>query len=117
MLYTEDEMNELILCWKILMLLRIESLLKIKIEILYAEFGDVEFLNKFTNSKKGVRQLRIFSHANLFNRKDKRVVDKGPDAILNGGDPFIEFVKFSDEEVKQFLKIDDLLSRSDSEPN
>lgn len=119
--YTEDEVSEII---KTLLpedfdFEKNKALLKNKIEILYAEFGDDEFINEFTNGKNGDEAVEdILSRTYLNSReKIKELVENGPDAILNSGDPFIEFVKFSDEESKIISARIDELTASEATAN
>ena len=114
--YTEDEMNEFInsLLPEDFDFEKNNELLKNKIEFLYTEFGDNEFANEFTHGKKGDEAVEdILSRTYLRStEKIKEVVENGPDAILNSGDPFIEFVKFSGEESKIISeRIDELAAK------
>ena len=111
--YTEDEVTEIIntLLPEDFDFEKNKELLKNKIEILYTEFSDNEFVNKFTNGKTGDEAVEdILSRTYLSStERIKEIVENGPDAILNSDDPFIEFVKFSDEETKIIsVRIDEL---------
>ncbi|MBK9098458.1 MAG: S46 family peptidase [bacterium] len=114
--YTEDELDEFIstLLPEDFDFEKNKELLKNKIDVLHTEFGDVEFLNKFTNGKKGEEAVEdILSRTYLSSaERIKEIVSNGPDAVLNSVDPFIEFVKFSDEESKSIsARIDELAAR------
>ena len=67
------------------------ELLKNKIELLYTEFGDDEFVREFTNGKKEDEAVEdILSRSILTStERMKEIVKEGPDAVLNSGDPFI----------------------------
>lgn len=119
--YTEDELDEFInsLLPEDFDFEKNNELLNNKIEILYAEFVDDEFINKFMNGKKSDEVGEdILSRTYLSSReKVKELVENGPDAILNSGDPFIEFVKFSDEETRIISARIDELSASEATAN
>lgn len=111
--YTEYEIDELIntLLPDDFDFAKNKKLLKNKIDFLYAEFGDVEFLNKFTNGKKGNEAVDdILSRTVLTsNESIKLLINQGPEAIFNSDDPFIKFVQISGEESKNIsMQIDDL---------
>jgi len=77
------------------------ELLKNKIDLLYSTLGENnEVVKKFTNGKRGDDAVDdILSLTYLTSsEKIKEMVAKGTDAILNSGDPFIEYIKFADEE-------------------
>ncbi len=99
--YTDDELNETIdaLMPEDFDFDKNNELLKNKIDLLYEKFGDDEFLNKFTNGKTGDEAVEdILSRSILTStEKMKKIVKEGPDAILNSGDPFIEFIQYSDQ--------------------
>ena len=99
--YTDDELNETIdaLMPEDFDFDKNNELLKNKIDFLYEKFGDDEFLNKFTNGKTGDEAVEdILSRSILTStEKMKKIVKEGPDAILNSGDPFIEFIQYSDQ--------------------
>lgn len=111
--YTEYEIDELIstLLPDDFDFAKNKKLLKNKIDFLYAEFGDVEFLNKFTNGKKGNEAVDdILSRTVLTsNESIKLLINQGPEAIFNSDDPFIKFVQISGEESKNIsMQIDEL---------
>jgi hypothetical protein len=77
-----------------------KELLKNKIDLLYSTLGeDNKLVKKFTDGKRGDDAVEdILSRSYLTStEKIKEMVAKGPDAILNSGDPFIEYIKFADE--------------------
>jgi hypothetical protein len=102
--YTNDELTETInaLMPENFDFDKNNELLKNRIELLYAEFGDDEFINKFTNGEKGDEAVEyILSRTFLTSTKRiKENVDKGPDTILNSGDPFIDFIQSSDQKTE-----------------
>ncbi|GBD87429.1 peptidase S46 [bacterium BMS3Abin03] len=72
------------------------KLLKEKIKMWYEYLGaDNEILKKITGGKKGDEAVAyMLSHSVIINYDDiKKLVDEGPDAILNSDDPFIYFVQ------------------------
>jgi len=78
-----------------------KELLKNKIYLLYSALGENnKLVKKFTNGKRGDDAVEdILSRSYLTStEKIKKMVAKGPDAILYSGDPFIEYIKFADEE-------------------
>jgi hypothetical protein len=99
--YTEDETNQTInsLMPEDFDFEKNNKLLKDRIELLYAEFGDEEFLKIFTGGKKADEAVAdILSRSILTSaEKIKAVVLEGSEAILNCNDPFIEFIKFADQ--------------------
>jgi hypothetical protein len=119
--YTEDELDENInsLLPEDFDFEKNSELLKIRIDVLYAEFGDVQFLNKFTNGKRGNEAVEDILSRTYLKSADriKEIVSKGQDAILNSGDPFIDFVKFSDEEAKIISERIDELGSSEATAN
>ena len=71
------------------------KLLRKKIDILYQYLGDDdEMLNTMTGGNYGDAAVDyILSNSSLTNLTDiKNLVDKGPESILSGSDPFIYFV-------------------------
>ena len=99
--YTDDELNETIdsLMPEDFDFDKNNELLKNKIDLLYETFGDEEFVKKFTNGKRGDEAVEdILSRSILTStEKMKKIVKEGADAILNSGDPFIEFIQYSDQ--------------------
>lgn len=117
--YTDDELNESIdeLIPKDFDFDKNNKLLKNKIDILYATFGDDEFLKNLTNEKKGNKAVEdILSRSFLTStEKMKKIVKEGPDAILNSGDPFIEFIQYSDQKSETIsIRIDELATNEAS---
>lgn len=117
--YTENELEEFIssLLPEDFDFEKNKELLKNKVDVLYTEFGDVEFLNRFTNGKKGDEAVEDILGRSIVTstEKMKKIVKAGSDAVLKSGDPFIEFVKFSDEEFKTIsVRIDELATNEAS---
>ncbi len=114
--YTDDELNESIdaLLPDDFDFDRNKELLKNKIQLLYETFGEDEFLNKFTNGKNGNEAVEdILSRSFLTStEKMKMIVKEGPEAILNNGDPFIDFTQYSDQKSDTIsFRIDELENR------
>ena len=78
---------------------RNKELLKNKIDILYEKFGDAEFINKFTDGKKGDDAVEDILSRTILTSPEKmyELVKEGSDSLLNSGDPFIEFIQYSDQ--------------------
>ena len=117
--YTDDELNETIdaLMPEDFDFDKNNELLKNKIDLLYEKFGDDEFLNNFTNGKTGDEAVEdILSRSFLTStEKMKKIVKEGPDAILNSGDPFIEFIQYSDQKSDLIsIRIDELATNEAS---
>lgn len=93
------------------------SLLKKKIDVLYTYLGkDNELVKKFTGGNKGSEAVEyILTNSSLTNVDDiKTLVNKGPDAILSGRDPFIYFVltakprsKELDDKMDEITKLEE----------
>jgi hypothetical protein len=77
-----------------------KELLKNKIDLLYEEFGNTEFINKFTDGKKGDDAVESILSRTILTSPDKmyELVKEGSDALLNSGDPFIEFIQYADQQ-------------------
>jgi len=106
--YTDDELNETInaLMPEDFDFDKNNELLKNKIDLLYEKFGDDEFMHKFANGKTGDEAVEdILSRSILTStEKMKKIVKGGPDALLKSGDPFIEFINYSDQK-EQLISI------------
>lgn len=117
--YTDEELNETIdaLMPKDFDFDKNNKLLKNKIDFLYEKFANEESLNKFTNGKTGDEAVEdILSRSILTStEKMKMIVKEGPDAILNSGDPFIEFIQYSDQKSELIsVRIDELATKEAS---
>ncbi|MDZ7625040.1 MAG: S46 family peptidase [Ignavibacteriaceae bacterium] len=117
--YTDDELNESIdtLMPKDFDFDKNNELLKNKIDLLYATFGDDEFLKNLTNGKTGDEAAKdILSRSILTStEKMKKIVKEGPDAVLNSGDPFIEFIQYSDQKSETIsVRMDELATNEAS---
>jgi hypothetical protein len=77
-----------------------KKLLLNKIDLLYETFGDAEFINKFTDGKRGDEAVENVLSRTKLNSEEKiyDLVKAGPDSLLNSGDPFIEYVTYVDEQ-------------------
>ncbi|MCW8804737.1 MAG: S46 family peptidase [Ignavibacteriaceae bacterium] len=77
-----------------------KELLLNKIDLLYKTFGDAEFVNKFTDGKRGDDAVENILSRTKLNSEEKiyDLVKAGPDSLLNSGDPFIEYVTHVDEQ-------------------
>jgi len=79
---------------------RNKELLKNKIDLLYSTLGeDNKLVKKFTNGKRGdnaVEDILARTYLTSF-EKIKEIVADGSDPILKSGDPFIDYIKLSDE--------------------
>ncbi len=77
-----------------------KELLKNKIDVLYEEFGDADFVNKFTDGKKGDDAVEDILSRTILTSPEKmyELVKEGSDSLLNSGDPFIEFIQYSDQQ-------------------
>ena len=88
------------------------KLLKQKIKILSENLGnDKEIIQKMTGGKTGDEAVDyILSNSSLTNADDiKELVAEGPDAILNGDDPFIYFILTTKETSEKLdAKVDEL---------
>jgi len=87
------------------------ELLKSKIDLLYKSFGDDEFLKKFTNGKKGNEAVEDILGRSIVTSIEKmnKIVKEGPEAARSSGDPFIEFVQYSDQKSELIsARIDEL---------
>ncbi len=117
--YTEDELNETIdaLMPEDFGFNKNNELLKSKIELLYKTFGEDEFLKKFTNGKKGNDAVEDILGRSIVTSIEKmnKIVKEGPDAVLNSGDPFIEFIQYSDQKSELIsVRIDELATNEAS---
>ncbi|UCH66220.1 MAG: S46 family peptidase [Ignavibacterium sp.] len=93
------------------------KLLNQKIDILYQYLGeDDELVVTMTGGNKGEAAVEyILSNSSLTNITDiKNLIDKGPEAILSGSDPFIYFVQSTaetseklDSKVNELTEIED----------
>jgi hypothetical protein len=117
--YTDDELNETI---DVLMpedfdFDKNNELLKNKIDLLYATFGDDEFFKEFTNGKKGDEAVEDILWRSIVTSIEEmnKIVKEGPDAVLNSGDPFIEFIQYSDQKSELIsVRIDELATKEAS---
>ncbi len=77
-----------------------KKLLLNKIELLYEIFGDAEFINKFTDGKRGDNAVENILSRTKLNSEEEiyDLVKAGPDSLLNSGDPFIEYVAYVDKQ-------------------
>ncbi|MCH7963474.1 MAG: S46 family peptidase [Bacteroidetes bacterium] len=93
------------------------KLLKQKIKILSENLGnDKEIIQKMTDGKTGDEAVDyILSNSSLTNADDiKELVAEGPDAILNGDDPFIYFILTTKETSEELnAKVDELTELED----
>jgi len=117
--YTDDELNESIdvLILEDFNIDKNNELLKNKIEILQAEFSDDAFVNKFTNGKTGNEAVKDILGRSIITsvEKMKKIVKEGPDAVLSSGDPFIEFIQYSDQKSELIsVRIDELATNEAS---
>ncbi len=90
------------------------KLLKQKIDILYQFLGeDDELVLKMTGGNKGDAAVEyILSNSSLTNINDiKNLVDKGPEAILSGSDPFIYFVQSTSKISEELDTREDKLTK------
>jgi len=111
--YTDDELNETIdaLMPEDFDFDKNNELLKTKIDLLYTTFGDDEFITKFINGKKGDEAVEdILGRSILTSRERmKEIVKEGPEAVQSSGDPFIEFIQYSDQKSELIsVRIDEL---------
>lgn len=117
--YTDDELKETIDAFmpEDFDFDKNNELLKNKIDLLYSLFGDDEFINKFTNSKTGDEAVEdILSRSILTStERMKEIVKEGPDEVLNSGDPFIEFIQYSDQQSELLsVQMDELATKEAS---
>ncbi|NWG27834.1 MAG: S46 family peptidase [Ignavibacteriaceae bacterium] len=117
--YTDDELTETIdaLIPEDFDFDKNNELLKNKIQLLFETIGENEFLKIFTNGKKGNEAVEdILSRSFLTSaEKMKKIVKEGPYAVLSSGDPFIEFVQFSDQKSELIsVRIDELATNEAS---
>jgi len=95
-----------------------KTLLKQKISVMYKNFGDDnELLQKFTNGKKGDDAVNdILSRSSITTVEDIReLIKKGPDAILSGDDPFINFVKHTKPRINEIDdRTEELLTKDET---
>lgn len=94
-----------------------KELLKNKIDILYSNLGEENNLvKKFTNGKRGneaVEDILSRTYLTSFDKIKEAVAD-GPDAILKSGDPFIDFIRLSDEAEQLIdIKTTDIYTKQD----
>jgi hypothetical protein len=94
-----------------------KELLKNKIELLYLTLGeDSNLVKKFTNGKRGneaVEDILSRTYLTSFDKIKEAVAD-GPDAILKSGDPFIDFIRLSDEAEQLIdIKTTDIYTKQD----
>ncbi len=77
-----------------------KELLKNKIDALYNQFGDAEFLIEFTDGKKGDEAAEDILSRTILNSEENiiSIVEAGPDSLLNCGDPFIGYVEYVDQQ-------------------
>lgn len=117
--YTDDELNETIdsLLPEDFDFDKNNKLLKNKIDLLYEKFGDDEFLIKFTNRKKGDEAVEdILSRSILTStEKIKKILNEGPDTLLNSSDPFIDFIQYAGQrsELTSF-RMDELFTKEET---
>ena len=94
------------------------ELLKNKIDLLYSTLEEEnKLVKKFTNGKRGIEAVEdILSRTYLTSfDKIKEAVAEGPDAILNSGDPFIDYIKLSDEAEQLIdIKTTNIFTREDA---
>jgi hypothetical protein len=94
------------------------KMLRNKIEILYQYLGeDDELVITMTSGNKGDDAVEyILSNSSLTNITDiKKLVDKGPEAILGGSDPFIYFVQSTSETSDELdARVDELTELENS---
>lgn len=94
------------------------ELLKNKIDLLYSTLKEEnKMVKKFTNGKRGIKAVEdILSRTYLKSfDKIKEAVAEGPDSILKSGDPFIDFIKLSDEAEQVIdLKTTNIFTREDA---
>jgi hypothetical protein len=99
--YIEDELNETIdaLIPEDFDFDKNNELLKNKIDLLYKTFGEDKFLQKFTNGKNGNEAVEDILGRSIVTSIENmnKVVKEGPDSVLCSGDPFIEFIQYSDQ--------------------
>jgi hypothetical protein len=93
------------------------ELLRDKIDLLYKTLGEEnEIVKKFTNGKRGDEAVEgILSRSYLTStEKIKELIADGPNAILNSGDPFIDFIQSSngrDEVIS--VRMDEVLTQEE----
>ena len=84
-----------------------KELLKNKIDILYSILGEEnKLVKKFADGKRGndaVKDILARTYLTSF-EKIKEIVADGSNAILKSGDPFIDYIKLSDE-AEQLIDI------------
>jgi hypothetical protein len=94
------------------------KMLKQKIDILYQYLGDDdELVVTMTGGNKGDAAAEyILSNSSLTNITDiKNLVDKGPEVILSGSDPFIYFVQSTAETSQELdARVDELTESEDT---
>ena len=117
--YTDDELNESIdaLLPEDFDFDKNNELLKNKIVTLYETFGEDEFLKNFTNGKKGNEAVEDILGRSIITsiEKMKKIVKEGPDAVLSSGDPFIEFIQYSDQKAELIsVRIDEFATNEAS---
>jgi len=117
--YTDDELNETIdaLMPEDFDFDKNNELLKNKIDLLYEKFGDDEFLGKFTNGKRGDEAVEDILSRSILTSKEKmkKIVKEGPEAVKNSGDPFIDFIKYSDQRDELLsVRMEELLTKEES---
>ena len=117
--YTDDELNETIdaLMPEDFDFDKNNELLKNKIDLLYSVFSNDEFINKFTNSKTGDEAVEDILSRSILNstEKMKKIVKEGPEAVKNSGDPFIEFINYSDQKEQLIsVRMNELLTIEES---
>jgi hypothetical protein len=117
--YTDDELNEMIesIMPEDFDFDKNNELLKSKINLLYKSIGDDEFLKKFTNGKKGNEAVEDILGRSIITSIEKmnKIVKEGPDAVLNSGDPFIEFIQYSDQKSELIsVRMDELATKEAS---
>jgi hypothetical protein len=77
-----------------------KELLKNKIDQLYEEFGDAEFIDNFTGGKKGDEAVENILSRTILNSEEQmyELAKAGSDSLLNCGDPFIQYVQYVDKQ-------------------
>jgi hypothetical protein len=117
--YTEDELNETIdaLMPEDFDFDKNNELLKNKIELLNNEFDDDEFVTEFASGKKGDEAVEdILSRSILTSTEEmKKIVKEGPEAIHSSGDPFVDFIRYSDQRDELLsVRMEELLTKEES---